>query len=221
MDKRKIEVLKKIQEFRDKHILPDFESLNKEGFDNSFLRAMINEGLINFDGVFSLTKKGEDVLRDYLLIESVNKKDKIKIIFDSNVFDDLISGNLNIEEVIKFKEKAEYYITHVQVDEINECIDKEKRAKLFLFMGKIQPIIIPTSSFVFEKSRLGEARFGNGIIFEELKKGNIKHTSDALIGETAIKERLILVTKDNALRNKVNSKEGRAITLEEFKEMIK
>ncbi|NKQ38800.1 MAG: hypothetical protein HF967_04895 [Methanosarcinales archaeon] len=218
MDEKKINALKKIQEFRDKKNSPDFESLEKEGFDKSTLRVMENEGLIRFAGVFSITEKGEQILRDYLVIDSTKKDDKLRIILDSNLFDDIVTGNLKIDENIK--KKAEFYITHIQVDEINKCSDEEKRAKLFLFMGKASPVIIPTASFILGKSRLGEARLGDGIIFEELKKGNIKHTEDALIGETAIKDNLILVTQDVTLKNKVNSQGGKAIDLLEFKELL-
>lgn len=220
MDKKKIEILKKIQECRDNNISPDFESLGKEGFEKSILRVMIKEELINWAGVFSLTEKGEKILRDYLIVESQKQKDKLKILFDSNIFDEIIAGNLKINEIVKFKENAEFYITHLQVDEINDCSNIEKRAKLFLFMAKLAPIVISTSSFIPDKSRLGEARLGDGIIFKELKNGNGKHTDDALIGETAIKEKLTLVTNDRTLRNKVNSKGGNAISSEEFKKMM-
>ena len=155
MDEKKINALKKIQEFRDKKNSPDFESLEKEGFDKSTLRVMENEGLIRFAGVFSITEKGEQILRDYLVIDSTKKDDKLRIILDSNLFDDIVTGNLKIDENIK--KKAEFYITHIQVDEINKCSDEEKRAKLFLFMGKASPVIIPTASFILGKSRLGEA----------------------------------------------------------------
>lgn len=218
MDEKKINALKKIQEFRDKKISPDYESLGKEGFDKSLLRVMKSEGLIKWGGVFSITEKGEKALREYLIINSSKIDEKLKIILDSNIFDDIISGNLKIDDSVKTK--AEFYITHLQVDEINKCPDEEKRAKLFLFMGKASPVIIPTSSFVLGRSRLGEARLGDGIIFEELKKGNIKHTEDALIGETAIKENLILVTQDKTLKNKVNSQGGKAIDLTEFKRLL-
>lgn len=222
MDKEKIKALKIIQEARDNNWSPDYESLERRGIDSSVLNNMITEGLIRWGGIFSLTEKGEQALQNYLLIEKADEqKDKYKILFDSNIFDEIIAGNLEIGELTKFKEKAEFYITHLQVDEINECSDKEKRAKLFLFMGKLAPIIIPTSSFILGKSRLGEARLGDNIIFEELRKGNINHTEDALIGETAIKENLILVTNDKTLIKRVNSKEGQAMNLQEFKELIK
>jgi len=219
MDVRKIEALKKIQEFRDNKISPDYESLGKEGFDKSLLKVMVGEKLIYFGGVFSLTEKGETVLRDYLVIQQKDRNEKIKVILDSNIFDHILRGNLKIDEGLR--NQFEFYITHLQVDEMNRCPDQEKRAKLFLFMGKILPIIIPTSTFVLGKSRLGEARLGDGIIFEELRNGNIKNTEDALIGETAIKENLTWVTEDKTLKNRVISQGGKAVNLIEFKRLLK
>ena len=155
-------------------------------------------------------------------VESYKQKDKLKFILDSNIFDEIVAGNLKIDDLVMLKNKdnAEFYVTHIQVDEISKCADTEKRAKLFLFMTKISPIIVPTESAVFGISRIGEAKFSNGDLLEKLRKGNIKHTKDALIGGTAIKEKLFLITNDKILRRRVNLNGGTALNLEEFKKMM-
>ncbi len=183
---------------------------------------MITEGLINWTGAFSLTKEGEKTLRDYLLIESNKEEPKEKYIFDSNIFDDLVSGKLDIDCIVKYKSgsNVDFFITHIQVDEINECSDKDKRAKLFLLMSEIRPIVIPTSSFVLDRSRLGYARLGDRVILEELRRRNIKHTEDALIGETAIKDNLTLITNDRTLHKRVSDAGGRVIFVDEFLKRI-
>jgi len=56
--------------------------------------------------------------------------------------------------------------------------------------------------------------------FEKLRQENYNHTEDALIGEVAIKNKLLLITNDKTLRSRVNSNGGRAINLEEFKEVL-
>lgn len=125
----------------------------------------------------------------------------MKLIFDSNVFDELLTGILDIEKV---RNKAgEFYITHVQVDELNACIYKEKRAKLFNIMVEVRPQKIPTESFVLDTSRLGHAKLSDGSLLEKLSLGNYKKTNDALIGETAIKNDLTLITNDKKLKNKI------------------
>ncbi len=223
MDKKKIEALKKIQEFRDKRISPDFEALEQEGFEKGFLRAMVKERIINNIGtIFHITKKGEGILSTCKLIEiSEKSKNKQKIIFDSNIYDLIADGSLNINMLSERKEDFEFYITHIQTDEISKCPIEDKRARLFLFTTKVSPLVVPTESVIWGVSRFGESKFGDGKIIEEIRKENLKHTKDALIGEVAIKNKFILVTEDNRLKNKVNSLEGKAINLNEFKEMLK
>lgn len=178
------------------------------------------------DDEIKLSDKGMEVVlgrRVYFTERKkiVEKKDKIKLIFDSNIYDLIANGSLSINLISGKKEGFEFYITHVQTDEINKCSDEDKRARLFLFITKLSPIVIPTESFILDKSRLGEARLGDAKILEQIRKENLKHTGDALIGETAIKNNLILITEDIRLKNKVISLHGKAINLEEFKESLK
>ena len=200
----------------------DFESLKKQGYNAGFLRAMKEEGLLFWDNslAFHLTKEGEKILREWSLIEPTQKKIKQKIIFDSNIYDLIADGTLNIGSLSEKREDFEFYITHIQTDEISKCPDEDKRARLILFMTKLSPIVIPTNSFVLSLSRLGEARLGDAKLLEEIRKENLKHTEDALIGEVAIKNNFVLVTEDIRLKNKINSLDGNAINLKEFKEML-
>ncbi len=164
--------------------------------------------------------EGEKILREERLIETSKKKDKIKVIFDSNIYDLIANGTLNVSLLFTKKDDFEFYITHIQIDEINKCPDEDKRARLFLFKSKLSPIVIPTESFILGTSRLGEARLGDGKILEEIRKENLNHTEDALIGETAIKNNLLLITEDNQLKKKVISLNGKVMDLEEFKECL-
>ncbi len=189
------------------------------------LGLFINDSKIS-DSTIELLPKGMEVVlgkRDYFTEgeKVVEKKDKIKVIFDSNIYDLIADGSLNINLLSEKKEDFEFYITHVQIDEINECPNEDKRARLLLFMTKLSPIVIPTESYILGKSRLGEARLGDTKTLEEIRKENSEHNEDALIGETAIKNNLILVTEDSQLKNKVNSLKGKAISVEEFKESLK
>ena len=199
--------------------------LDGKGYLKYRLGLFVNDSKISESSIELLPKGMEVVLgkRDYFTEgeKAVEKKDKIKIIFDSNIYDLIADGSLNIDLLSKRKEDFEFYITHIQTDEINKCSNEDKRARLFLFTTKLSPIVIPTESFILDKSRLGEARLGDAKILEEIRKENLKHTEDALIGETAIKNHLLLVTEDSQLKNKVNSLNGREISLEEFKESLK
>jgi len=147
---------------------------------------------------------------------------KEKYIFDTNIFDDVVSDKLKISDIVKYKnyKKVEIYVTHIQIDEINKCSDVDKRARLNMFMVKIRPILISTSSCAYDVSRYDMSKYGDGIIFNKIKSGNINHVKDALIGETAIKEGIILVTNDKRLRNKVIELGGKALFLNEFIERL-
>lgn len=152
------------------------------------------------------------------------KKEVIeKYIFDTNIFDDIVNEKLKVSDIIKYKnyKKVEIYVTHIQIDEINKCSDADKRARLNIFMDKIGSILVSTSSCAFDVSRFDASKFGNGIIFNKIKKGNINNVEDALIGETAIKEGIILVTNDKRLKNIVIKLGGNAISLDDFIERLK
>lgn len=200
----------------------DFDSLKREGYEKSDVLKLNKKNLIEWSGSdFYVTEKGEKIFREWLLIEITKKKTKQKIIFDSNIYDLIAEGSLNINILFGKKEDFEFYITHIQTDEISKCPDEDKRAKLFLFITKVSPIVIPTNSFVLGLSRLGEARLGDTKLLEEIRKENLKHTKDALIGEVAIKNNFVLITEDVRLKNKINSLNGKAINLNEFKDMLK
>jgi predicted nucleic acid-binding protein len=142
----------------------------------------------------------------------------MKLIFDSNAFDDLLIGTINIAQLVQGGH--EIYVTHIQIDEINKCSNEEKRARLFNYITELRPIKIPTESFVVGKSRIGHAKIGDGDLMDEIRNGNIKHTSDALIGEVAIKNQLTLITNDVRLINKVVKLGGCALTVVQFKQLL-
>lgn len=220
MDKEKISILKFIQSSRDNNSSIWWGGIQKEGYNIGLVKHMIHEGLIHGKGIFALTSEGSKILREYLLIEATNNQQKIKekYMLDSNVFDDIVSGKLKFELILKYQEKTDMniYLTHIQNDEIQSCKDEEKRKKLTLFVLKVRPIIIPTETLVVGTSRLGEAKLGNGDVFTKIKGENIKHTGDALIGETAIKNNLILVTNDKILKSKVENEGGLSLFVDNF-----
>ncbi|MBO0223070.1 hypothetical protein J0689_27705, partial [Vibrio parahaemolyticus] len=57
---------------------------------------------------------------------------------------------------------AEFVVTHVQVDELNNTKDKERRAQLFLRFADLRPEIVPTESLVWGVTRWGMGAWGVG-----------------------------------------------------------
>lgn len=225
-----IELLKKIESTLNSFGQETRETLMKKGIDSADIHLSEDLGLITNAGAgsFTITEKGHSELTKQKTLESLEKinqsqeKPKQRIIFDSNIFDKLIIGELSNNEIEDSKINGfEYFITHVQTDEISKCSDEEKRKKLTLFFVVLKPTVVGTESFVIGTSRLGFAKLSDGQTFEKLRKGNLKYTNDALIGEVALKNDLVLVSEDKQLRNKVNSESGKAISFKEFKEMIK
>src|SRR3989338_2816811 len=160
-----------------------------------------------------------------------------KFMFDTNIFDSILDKKIDIS---KFPNNYEFFIVHIQRDEIEAIQKPEKlnrKNKLLEFFKGLNQEKIATESFVLGTSKLGNAKLSKvptesmvwdvsrwdeskwtseDNIIEKLRKGNLKHTEDALIGETAIKNNFILVTNDETLLNKIKSLDGRAITFEQF-----
>ena len=136
--------------------------------------------------------------------------------FDTNIFDKLLDEKIDTKDL----PKNNYFVTHVQLDEINAISKPEKqerKQKLLSLFKKISRNSLATESLVFGISRFGMAKFSKKSLIEELRKGNLRHTEDALIGETAIKNRLILVTNNTKdLLKRVNVLGGKAITFKQF-----
>ncbi|MCR5863442.1 hypothetical protein LRS05_15545 [Flavobacterium sp. J372] len=139
------------------------------------------------------------------------------VIFDSNVFDNLISGELEID-IIKNKDHK-IIVTHIQIDELNECKDTEKRAQLFNRVVELKPEKISTETFVIGVSRIGSAKIGGSKIYDSIMRGNPKHINDALIGETAVKNNLMLITNDIKLKKKILELGGKCMSVQEFKNL--
>lgn len=178
------------------------------------------KGVGVLDGIYYSFKKGIKKRKEDLVKSLKESKDRIKVMFDNDILNKIVEGQLDMDYIIK-SNKFEFYATHIQSDQVNRCPDNEKRAMLTLNLTKLSPILLPTESFVLGTSRLGEAKWGDGEVLEGLRKENQNHTEDALIGEVAIKKGILLVTNDKTLKSRVNSNSGRAINLDEFKELVK
>lgn len=164
--------------------------------------------------------------------------------FDTNIFRHIIDNSI---EVSSFKIKGEYYVTHVQLDELMATRDENLRNELLKTFHEVVTSevltesavwdvskwdkakwtedVVPTDSFVLGISRLGQAKLGNGGIYDEIKdelealKSKPNNIQDSLIAETAVKNGFILVTDDNDLRGVVNKIGGKAINLQAFQKI--
>jgi rRNA-processing protein FCF1 len=200
-----------------------YQFMNLMGFysgDWRFVKEDMYKGVGVLEGIYYSFKKHIKKRKNKLVKSLRESKDRIRVMFDNDVLNKIVEGQLDVDYIIKL-DKFEFYATHIQSDQVNNCPDNEKRALLILNLTKLSPIVLPTESFVLGTSRLGEAKLGNGVVLDDLRKENQKHTPDALIGEVAIKKGILLVTNDKTLRYRVNVNSGRAINLDEFKDLVK
>ncbi|MFH0970555.1 MAG: hypothetical protein V1776_03790 [Candidatus Diapherotrites archaeon] len=185
-------------------------------------------GFIHWTGAnYILTATGHEKLLQYESVDSLReirkhlRVDKKGVIFDSNAYDKILEGALTKSDIELSRHKGfDYYITHIQADEVVRCPEVDRRQRLTLAMLTLKPIVIPTDSTVAGVSRVGFSRLSDGQDMESIRNGSQRHTNDALIGETAIKNKLILVTEDDRLRTKVKDAKGIAMTIAEFKNEI-
>jgi predicted nucleic acid-binding protein len=127
-----------------------------------------------------------------------------KYMFDTNIFGQILKKMPEPERMLK--SPNEFFVTHIQRDELNASPDWIKEKLLTVFQVVPQQNIA-TTSVIVGFSRVGGAKIGNGAVYESIlvqldkvkpmeQDNNIK---DALIGETAVKNEIVLITNDKAL----------------------
>ena len=164
--------------------------------------------------------------------------------FDTVVFNKLLDGSFTLNQ---FKANLKFYATHIQEDELNNTPSLDRRGQLYrvftAFIGRNLPTestvldvsrlgksklgsggLIPTETMVWGVGRWGQGKWGaNGNLYADIrsrlddlkkKKNNVQ---DALIAETAICNKLCLVTDDKNLCQVAREFGGAAISVQEFK----
>lgn len=124
----------------------------------------------------------------------------MRYMFDTNVFNDILDEKIRIED---FSEGITCCVTHIQRDEINKTKEEERRNALNRIFSDLVEEELATETCVTGISRTGMARVGDGVLYIQIKdrldrlnRSKKNYEMDALIGETAIKNDLTLVTHD-------------------------
>jgi rRNA-processing protein FCF1 len=141
--------------------------------------------------------------------------------FDTNIFNHILDGQVSLGAC---KNIYEYFVTHIQIDELNATRNKKRRKELCKVFKDINQLSIPTESSVWDVSRWGSSKWGeeDGLYLrilnqlEKIKPHDRGNKRDALVGETAIKTGITLVSDDRALRETVKELGGIAICLSDF-----
>lgn len=130
----------------------------------------------------------------------------MKYIIDTCAIDRVADELFNPET--ELPSGSEFYITHIQHDELNNIPDKykDRRVRLALANAKLRPKLVPTESLVWDVSRWDQANWGDGVTYtairtalDALNRNKANNPNDALIAESAIKNQWILLTADTDL----------------------
>lgn len=139
----------------------------------------------------------------------------IKLIFDTNVYDEIVEGVLQVDFLTE--KKVKLFTTHIQIDELSNTPDADKRAQLFISLIELRARLLPTESFVIGYSRIELAKITDGdALIDRLERGSSRRTNDAIIGEVAIKHKLTLITNDERFKSVVKANGGEAMTVKEL-----
>lgn len=143
---------------------------------------------------------------------------------DTVIFNRLLANPDKLERLLKFK----LYATHVQLDELSQTPQKQKKKQLIGVFEKVDAETLPTTSAAWDVSDWDQAGWGNSDgLYETLlntleiadKNAKKKHRDpknrhrDVLIAETAIRHNLTVLTEDKTLLQTIEKCGGNASSL--------
>jgi predicted nucleic acid-binding protein len=138
-----------------------------------------------------------------------------KYVVDTSVFNWVTDSLITRDQL---PSDGGFAITHIQVDEINQTKDGERRARLALTQACLYCRLLPTETLVLDVSRIDHAKLGDGRLFSSLKaeldilNGKKRNNArDALIAEVAIANGYTLLTADADLRSASEQHGGKVI----------
>ncbi len=144
---------------------------------------------------------------------------KLPYMLDTNIFNHILDGTIDISELTKLR--GEFFVTHIQLDELNATPDLQRRIELVKVFHEIYSTAVPTESSVWGVSRWGQAKWTtNDSLYAPIvrklavgqKRWSRKHDSnmrDALIAETSIRNNYTLLTNDVKLGSVVKDLGGK------------
>ena len=119
---------------------------------------------------------------------------------DTNIFNDILNKNIRLSSI---RENIKCFVTHIQLDEIKQTQNEERKKKLLEIFNKVTDKKIPTDTFVLGVSRLGQAKLSNGKLYKSIldklnkkNKNKKNNDKDVLIAETAKNNGFALITHD-------------------------
>jgi hypothetical protein len=138
-----------------------------------------------------------------------------RAVLDSNAVDPLIDLPNALDTVVDAVRSGalDLLFTHVTVDELAAVPDLNRRSTLLVALISVGRMV-PTGFIAWDVSRWGQARWATAApqVIESLRSGNIDHTRDALIAETAAVEGCALVTNERRLTGRARERGVEVLT---------
>src|SRR3989344_7403081 len=93
------------------------------------------------------------------------------VIFDTVIFNRILDEGINLSTIIEMKERGthEFYITHIQEDQLRNTPDEKRRKQLIQVFRNIPSTFLATESSVIGISRFGMAKLSDGKLYSELE----------------------------------------------------
>lgn len=147
-----------------------------------------------------------------------------RFILDTNIFNRILDTGIRGP----FNSGVELFATHIELDELRNTRNFERRKNLLDVFQEIGSKQIPTESAVWGVSKWGHAKWTSVInlytsVLNALNAkngGKRNNMHDALIAETAIRNNLTLVTEDRDLADVTTDHRGTSINLSSFMETL-
>lgn len=142
-----------------------------------------------------------------------------KYLLDTNCFDYILDNSINVEGL---KYIGTFYTSNVQYSELKNVPDKDRSESLLQVYERLEQIKLQLKSGIWidDLSWDDEQIWNDEQMAEfcDLQKGSLKNSKDALIGELAANNEIILVTSDIKFQKRCRAN---GIDVIEIQEIVK
>ena len=125
----------------------------------------------------------------------------MRFMFDTNVYDELLADPETCELLLQALQSGRVRVvrTHVEEDELGRVCDVARRSALLAIWTSLGSAKTPTTAAVWGVSKWGGATWTGAADrdrLERLRRGNPKHTRDAILTLTAAANVDVFVTQE-------------------------
>ncbi len=143
----------------------------------------------------------------------------LKFILDTNIFDAILKDHISLELIRK---KGEMYVTNAQISELKNTPNQDKRFQLLAIIENLKPIRLNLASgiwmddFYWDDNQPWIDDISDTCKLLTGNATNKKRWKDALIGDVAKVNGLVLITNDKKFRTRAQSVGIKSILFDDF-----